>query len=418
MRSSELLDWRFKAFPPVDGVALEDVRAQGWNLLAGDLMLPALVLKESALEHNLRTMAALCAEAGVSLAPHAKTTLAPALVSRQLAAGAWGITAATAWQARALHALGVERILLANEVVDEASLRWIAAAAGDGLELFVLVDSLDAVALMDGALARAGASRRLAVLVELGVPGGRTGCRSRDEALAVAAAVAEARSLVLAGVEGYEGVIGPDADGTLAAVDAFLAQLRELTAELDRRGAFQEAGEILVTAGGSAFFDRVLAGLAGPWDLSRPVRVVLRSGSYVTHDSGFYARISPLDGRGTGDVRLLPAFEAWGAVLSAPEPGLAIVGFGKRDVPYDLDLPNPVSVRRRSGELEALRDGTVRVEALMDQHAFVRLEGESLAVGDWLGCGISHPCTAFDKWRLIPVVDDRYDVVDALQTLF
>jgi hypothetical protein len=43
------LDWRFKAFPPAEGVEVEDVGAQGWNLLAGDLMLPALVLKERAL---------------------------------------------------------------------------------------------------------------------------------------------------------------------------------------------------------------------------------------------------------------------------------------------------------------------------------------------------------------------------------
>ena len=44
--------------------------------------------------------------------------------------------------------------------------------------------------------------------------------------------------------------------------------------------------------------------------------------------------------------------------------------------------------------------------------------GEDLRVGDLVGCGISHPCTAFDKWRLIPVVDDNYGVVDAVLTYF
>jgi D-serine deaminase-like pyridoxal phosphate-dependent protein len=406
---ADLLDWRHKAFPPADGVALEDVVAQGWNLLAGDLMLPVLVLKEHALEHNLRTMAALCADAGVSLAPHGKTTMAPALIARQLEAGAWAITAATAWQARAFQALGVRRILLASQVVDDAGLRWIASALDDGLELLVLVDSLAGVEL----LADAVDGRRLPVLVELGVPGGRTGCRTLDEALAVADAVGEAPSLALAGVEGFEGVLGSAGD-----VDAFVARLRELAVALDGRGAFAGMEEIVVTAGGSAWFDRVLAGLGGPWELSAPVRVVLRSGCYLTHDSGFYARLSPLDGRGTGEPRLVPALEAWGAVLSVPEPRLAIAGFGKRDVPFDLDLPEPVQVRRRSGMLEPLRPGAARVEALNDQHAFVRLDGVELAVGDWLGCGISHPCTAFDKWRLIPVVDDAYDVVGAVETCF
>jgi D-serine deaminase-like pyridoxal phosphate-dependent protein len=367
------------------------------------------VLKEHALEHNLRTMAALCADAGVSLAPHGKTTMAPALIARQLEAGAWAITAATAWQARAFQALGVRRILLASQVVDDAGLRWIASALDDGLELLVLVDSLAGVEL----LADAVDGRRLPVLVELGVPGGRTGCRTLDEALAVADAVGEAPSLALAGVEGFEGVLGSAGD-----VDAFVARLRELAVALDGRGAFAGMEEIVVTAGGSAWFDRVLAGLGGPWELSAPVRVVLRSGCYLTHDSGFYARLSPLDGRGTGEPRLVPALEAWGAVLSVPEPRLAIAGFGKRDVPFDLDLPEPVQVRRRSGMLEPLRPGAARVEALNDQHAFVRLDAVELAVGDWLGCGISHPCTAFDKWRLIPVVDDAYDVVGAVETCF
>jgi D-serine dehydratase len=409
VKGSEPVDWRFKAFPPAEGVAVEDVGAQGWNLLAGDLMLPALVLKERALEHNLRTMAAVCADAGVSLAPHGKTTMAPALISRQLDAGAWAITAATAWQARALHALGVERILLANQVVDDASLRWVASALDDGVELFVLADSLAGVELL-GAV---GASRPLPVLVELGVRGGRTGCRTVEEAVAVAEAVGGSPSLVLAGVEGFEGVLG-----TVEDVDAFVATLRALAVELDRGGAFGGVGEILVTAGGSAWFDRVVAGLAPPWELSRPVRIVLRSGCYLTHDSGFYARLSPLDGRADAGPRLVAALEAWGAVLSVPEPGLAIVGFGKRDVPFDLDLPGPVAVRRRSGAVEALRPGTARVEALNDQHAFVRLDGAGLDVGDWLGCGVSHPCTAFDKWRLIPVVDDDYGVVGAVQTFF
>jgi D-serine dehydratase len=413
------LDWRFKSFPPAEGVALADVGAQGWNVMRGDLMLPVLLLKEHALAHNLALMAEFCARAGVSLAPHGKTTMAPSLHARQLEAGAWGITAATVWQARAMHASGVRRILLANEVLDDAGLRWIAGATAGDLELVVLVDSIDGVQLMDATLRDAGATRRLPVLVELGVTGGRAGCRTRDQALAVAAAVAGAPSLVLAGVEGYEGVIGgPSTDEALAAVDRFLAEVRALAEELDRRGAFDGVEEILVTAGGSAWFDRVVAELGGPWSLSAPVRVVVRAGSYVTHDSGLYASVSPLDGRSAGGDRLEQAFEAWGVVLSTPEPGLAIVGFGKRDVPYDLDLPNPVAVRRRGGGLEPLRDGTVRVEALNDQHAFVRLDGERLAVGDWLGCGITHPCTAFDKWRLIPVVDERYEVVDAVETAF
>ena len=54
-----------------------------------------------------------------------------------------------------------------------------------------------------------------------------------------------------------------------------------------------------------------------------------------------------------------------------------------------------------------------------DQHAYVRVgQGVEISVGDLVGCGISHPCTNFDKWRLIPLVDDDYTFVGAVRTFF
>jgi D-serine dehydratase len=32
--------------------------------------------------------------------------------------------------------------------------------------------------------------------------------------------------------------------------------------------------------------------------------------------------------------------------------------------------------------------------------------------------GISHPCTTFDKWQVLFVVNDRYDIVSAVKTWF
>jgi D-serine deaminase-like pyridoxal phosphate-dependent protein len=242
--------------------------------------------------------------------------------------------------------------------------------------------------------------------------GRRAGCRSVTEARAVAEAVASTPALELAGVEGYEG-LSEDQDE----VDRFLGDLRELTEELDAVGLFAGRGEIVVSAGGSAWLDRVVEILGGGWRLSAPLRIVLRCGSYLTHDSVHYERISPFGTRIPGE-RLRPALEAWGAVLSRPEPGRAIVGFGKRDVPYDLDLPLPRLVRSAAGELRSVA-GELTVTELNDQHAFVSVaDGFELTVGDLVGCGISHPCTAFDRWPLLPVVDDDYTVVDAVRTYF
>jgi D-serine deaminase-like pyridoxal phosphate-dependent protein len=136
---------------------------------------------------------------------------------------------------------------------------------------------------------------------------------------------------------------------------------------------------------------------------------VLRSGCYLTHDDGLYARVSPLP-------ELRPALELWAHVLSCPEPGLAIAGFGKRDAPYDLGLPTVLALLRAGAPCAP--EGALVVEAMADQHAFIRDPSGSLRVGDVLRCGISHPCTAFDKWSLIAVVDDDDLVVDAVRTLF
>jgi D-serine deaminase-like pyridoxal phosphate-dependent protein len=361
-----------------------DPWAKGVGRPLAEIPLPVLVLRESAVAHNLALMQRWCDERGVSLAPHGKTTMAPALIRRQLEAGAWGMTAATVPQLAVMREAGAQRVILANELVGAPEIAWFERERAD-IEAYCLVDSVDGVRAL-----AAGVERPLGVLIELGGP--RAGCRTLDQALAVAAAVAGAPRLALAGVEGFEGTLPEEA------VDPFVDRMRELVEALDARGAFDGVDEIIATAGGSAFFDHVVERLRFS-GLSRPVRVVLRSGCYVTHDDGIYAESSPLAG-------LRAALELWARVLSCPEPGLAIAGFGKRDAPYDLGLP---VVRRREG---------VVVEALNDQHAYLRDPAGVLAVGDTIVCGISHPCTAFDKWPLIGVVDDDDIVIGAIRTQF
>ena len=409
-----------KGLPPVvTPLQLEDAGGRGWPALGGDLPFPVLVLRDADLRHNQTTMSAFCAEHGASLAPHGKTTMSPQLIRRQLDAGAWGMTAANPTQARAMRAFGATRLLIANQVIDPVGLRWMASEMAAGPEVWIacLVDSLRGVDLMEEALAGSAAGVRLPVLVEVGEAGRRTGCRTQEQALEVAASVGRAAHLRLVGVEGYEGAIGHDAEaGTLAAVDAFLSRAREVTLALARRGDFLGLDEILVTAGGSLYFDRVVDVLGGPWPLEQPVRLVLRGGCYLTHDHGRYRRVGPL-GHRSGGPELRPAFELWGLVQSQPEPGLAFLGFGKRDVSYDQGLPKPLRVRARGGEV---RDATgFTVTDLNDQHAYLRIPaGDPLRVGDLVCSGIEHPCTTFDKWRVIPIVDERYEVVELAETFF
>jgi D-serine deaminase-like pyridoxal phosphate-dependent protein len=408
----ERIDWRFKSFPVEPPTTIGQVAERGWNVLDGDFLMPVMVLKQSALRHNIDTMAALCERYGISLAPHGKTSMSPQLCQMQLEAGAWGVTAATMSQVRVWRAFGADRVLLANELVEPGSIRWVAEELrrDPDFDFYCLVDSLAGVRLLETTLEKAGAGRPLQVLLEMGIPGGRTGCRSRDEARSVAEEVSRSRHLALAGVEGFEGI-----RDQLSEVDEFLEEMRAVLDELDHAGLFRDADEVLVTAGGSAFPDRVIPAFDG---LPSPVHVVLRSGCYLTHDAAHYKHLSPFGGRLAGTDPLEEALEVWGVVLSLPEPGLALLGFGKRDVPYDLELPVPRLVKRQDRRLRPLRTGA-SIAALNDQHAYMKLAAEEdLAIGDLVGCGISHPCTAFDKWRLLPVVDDGYMVIDAVLTYF
>ncbi len=408
------VDGRTKGFPADADTTVGALGAHGWNVLAGDLPTPVLVLAESALANNLAVMADWCTEHGVWLAPHGKTTMAPQIVDRQFAHGAWAVTAADTVQARIFAEHGADRIVVANQVVDPAGLRWLASTVTDGPEVYVLVDSATGVGLLESALG--GVEGRLRVLLELGCDGGRSGVRTAQEAAAVAAAVAGADHLVLAGVEAFEGVVdGGDPAATRDGVDALVRRLADEAHRLHDTGAFGDVDEVVVTAGGSSWFDRV-ASLVTALDLPIATRVVLRSGGYVAHDDGRNHELSPLDGRGDGRHGLRPALSVFAHVLSRPEAGLAVLGMGKRDVPYDVGPPLPSTVHTPAGP-RPLQD--VRITRMFDQHAVASLgPGSELAVGDLVASGIDHPCTAFDRWRVIPVVDDDLTVTSGVVTFF
>jgi D-serine dehydratase len=411
-----------KALPPgTPAISIQEIGKRGWHALKGDLPWPILLLKESAIRHNVELMAAFCREHGFEFAPHGKTTMAPQLVEMQIAAGAWGVTTATATQTALYHRFGVSRFVLANQLLDPAGVAWVTSALLDDpeLELYCLVDSVAGVERLNQLITSASTSVQVRVLIEIGWPSRRAGCRSLEQALEVARAVQQSEHLVLAGIEGFEGVIGHDRSETsLREVSDYLVWMKHVTEELIADGAFEQVDECIVTAGGSAFPDLVVEHLGKSWKPTRSLRRILRSGGYLTHDHGLLADISPFTDRAGSDRKLVPAMEVWGVVLSRPDPGLAILGFGKRDVPFDISLPIPIAVWLDDGSIVE-PDPAWKLTSLNDQHAMMEVPSESsLHVGQLIGFGISHPCTAFDKWTLIPMVDDEYHVVGAIRTFF
>ncbi|WP_229072467.1 alanine racemase [Actinoplanes sp. DH11] len=394
------VDWRSKGFwAPEQAWDAARFAAEQPSIFGGAFTWPLLVVRRAAVEANIATMAAYCQRHGFDFAPHAKTTMAPGLLEAQLAAGAWGMTVATPNQALVLRRLGVERVLIANEVLDPTALAWLAGESAAGWEVYFQVDSVA------GVRAAAATGGPLRILVELGHPGGRTGVRTLDELEDVARAVADTPGLELAGVTGYEGQLA-----TAGEVDEYLDRLAGGVERLAAAGLLPERP--IVSAGGSAWFDRVTDRLTR---LAAQARLVLRSGATVTHDDGFYRERTPFV-RVPGEGPLAAALEIWAQVISTPEPGLAIAGMGKRDAPFDEGLPVPLEVRGADGTVRPT-DGIV-VTKLNDHHTYLAVDAADLVPGDLIRFGISHPCTAFDKWRTIPVVDEDRRVVDVLETYF
>ncbi|MGW6686017.1 amino acid deaminase [Streptomyces sp. NPDC054961] len=424
--AQEPVDHRFKGLPPDAeraGLTVGQLAGERRDLYTGGFTTPVLTLDADALSHNLAALETYARAHGLAFAPHGKTCMAPQLFHRQLGHGAWGITAAMPHQARVYRAFGIQRIFLANELVDAAALRWVAAelAADPGFRFVCYVDSVRGVELMDRALR--GQPAVVDVVVELGAgEGARTGARSDEDCRAVADAVARTRTLRLVGIAGYEAEV-PGADPE--SVHAYLRRLTGLAVEFDGAGRFSGGAdggagpdEIVVSAGGSAWFDAVADVFAELPELSRPVLKLLRSGAYVSHDHGWYTRLTPFN-RVPEEGGLRPAFRLWAQVVSRPSPTQAFVNAGKRDIAYDLGLPEVELVRDPVDGTERPATGSVRVTKLSDQHAWLETDrAEDLNVGDWVALGMSHPCTIFEKWPLIPVVEADGTVTDYVRTFF
>jgi D-serine deaminase-like pyridoxal phosphate-dependent protein len=365
-------------------------------MLTASRALPELRLSLRALENNVRLMADWCRDQGVELCPHIKTTMTRPIVDRQLAAGAWGVTVATARQAGIALEWGLRRILIANEVVygpDLALLRQRLDAMPE-LELFCFVDSVAGLDLARSAMD--GGRNPLRVLIDVGAEEGRTGVREAAAAYELGKAARASSGLLLAGVGGYEGIRPNRRDAaTIADVDDHCRRAVEVFRGL--RPLFQTDQHVF-SMGGSAFPDRVVHAL--PDLLGRPggpaVVPVLRSGCYVTHDHGTYEQVSPLPG-------LMAALSVRAVVLSTPEEGRAIVGAGRRELPYDAGLPILLSARDPHGAPRPAANATAT--GIFDHHLI--LTGvRDLRVGDEVDLGISHPCSAFDRWPDIAVVAD------------
>lgn len=428
-QDNPLIDDRTRGFPPGHAaLPVSAIGAQAWKPFDGRMSLPLISLDQQAFTGNVEALMAYVKAHGVEIAPHAKTPMSPAISRLLLEAGAWGTTVADIRQASVMLKSGQRRLIIANEIGGAAATRRLAEMLSGypDAEIHIFVDSVSLVEALAETWRARGDLPALGLLVEFGI--GRAGARDADAATAILEAIlaTETETFRLSGIAAYEGAAATaDPAETLRRIDALLDMTADFLPRVRARVADQRP--LLVTAGGSVFFDRVVAGLSPAVASDPHCQLILRCGAIFFHDHGIYERgLADLDRRGGfefgGAIRsasqaFRPALRLWAEVLSLPEPGLAIAGMGLRDVAIDQGLPRPLFLYRNGQRLMPLAGaGTLR---LNDQHVFLSLPQDAdVVVGDVIEFGISHPCTCLDRHRIIYGLDPEGTVAGAYLTSF
>ena len=402
--STTVIEFKYKGFP-IDsyGKTLEQFLATKPNLFTSNFQFPIMVLKESALNNNIAQMMSFCNSVKAELAPHVKTTMSPQLAKMQIAAGASALTVANFWQASIFLKFGFKKMIIANEVLDPMAIAAIAKINKlKQAEIIFYVDSILALEIIQKHTPSEGEQN---LFIEIGTENGRGGVRELSLVEQLAQRIKADKRLNLIGVTGFEGAV-PDAARGRRGEKKISKFCQKIVAAAELAYPYKSDQPFVISAGGSAYFDIVARELN---KFEKPRRLLLRSGGYITHDHKYYEEIYPF---ASTDRSFQPAIEVWAQVISKPERGFGVLNLGKRDIGNDLH--NPIPIKSYDGQVKSF---SAVIEKLNDQHGYLRTRAD-FQLAQLIGLGISHPCTTFDKWRLVPLVNDNYDVLDCLQTFF
>jgi D-serine dehydratase len=402
--STTVIEDKFKGFP-IDsyGKTLEQFLATNPNLFTANFQFPIMVLKEAAIKNNIAQMMSFCNSVDAQLAPHVKTTMSPQLAQMQVAAGATALTVANFWQGRIFLKHGFKNLIIANEVLDPTAIAEIAKINKQKqAEIIFYVDSILALEIIQKHTPLEGEQN---LFIEIGTENGRGGVRELSLVEQLAQRIKADKRLNLIGVTGFEGAV-PDAARGRRGEKKISKFCQKIVAAAELAYPYKSDQPFVISAGGSAYFDIVARELN---KFEKPRRLLLRSGGYITHDHKYYEEIYPF---ALSDRSFQPAIEVWAQVISKPEKDFGVLNLGKRDIGNDLH--NPIPIKSYDGQVKSF---SAVIEKLNDQHGYLRGKQE-FSLAQLIGLGISHPCTTFDKWGLIPLVNDDYDLVDCLQTFF
>jgi D-serine deaminase-like pyridoxal phosphate-dependent protein len=332
---------------------------------------PALVIDLDAFEFNLDTMARLLAPTGVKLRAHAKTHKSPVIAHLQIARGAVGNCVQKVTEAEVLAWGGVPDILVSNEIVGAAKLARLCALPRIA-KVAVCADDAGQVAAIEAAAADAGI--RMTVLVEIDVGAGRCGVQPGPDAVALATRIAASKHLIFGGLQAYHGSAQhkrtPDERRTLigGAVEASRRTVEQL----------RQQGLDCAIVGGAGTGTFEIESQSG-------VYTEMQAGSYVFMDAD-YARNLDEAGAPIGTFR--HALFVLSSVMSAAQPGVAVLDAGLKSLAVDSGLP---TVWQRPD---------IRYTSASDEHGKLAVGSETAApkVGEKLRLVPGHCDPTVDKF--------------------
>ncbi len=283
---------------------------------------PALVIDLEAFEANLDVMAGIISGAGVKLRAHAKTHKSPVIAHLQMARGAVGQCVQKVAEAEVLAWGGVPDILVSNEVVGADKLARLAALARI-TRIAVCADDAAQVAAIEAAAASADVT--ISVLVEIDVGAGRCGVAPGPDAVALAQVIAASPHLTFGGLQAYHGSaqhVRTHA-GRHAAIASACDDARRTVEQLRQVGL-----ECAIVGGaGTGTFEM---------EAASGVYTEIQAGSYCFMDADYAAN---LDADGRPISRFRHSLFVLSTVMSAAQPGVAVLDAGHKAVAIDSGMP-------------------------------------------------------------------------------
>lgn len=291
-------------------------------LAIADLPTPALVLRRSALQRNIATMADFLGAKGKGFRPHAKTHKCPLICLEQIAAGAVGVCVAKVGEAAAMIAGGVQDLLITSPITTPSKAGIVGQLALQASGLHLVVDSLHGLNVLQAALSD---DARLGVLVDLDVSMGRTGTRDVELAASLIEKVQADPRLNFVGVQHYAGHV-MHVEEFAKRRDKSLALWEKVTASVNFLADRGMACDV-VTGGGT-----------GTYNIDSEVDAItdLQVGSYIFMDEEYRQIASKTAGRFEDfEVSLTVACTA----ISQPRQGTITVDGGYKAFASDSVAP-------------------------------------------------------------------------------